>query len=177
MEKKKSVDIYDVGFYKSLHGEAALKERQKGRLPIIDIAGYPFFVEVRLGLIRPKDDFTTMGLELNSGIRRQDEEGNYLFYYDAASHKEVKGISDIAMLPKDVVLLKIPHEYKLDPVAMARMDGFEDTAYLRQYPLNMYTVAQTIPRRDNLAVKRVEKTRIGNIKKNAPLKRGKRKGI
>lgn len=147
MAKKKSIsDIeYDIEFYKSLSGEQALKERLNGRLPIIDIAGHPFFVDVRIDKLRPKDNFVTLGLDLENGGYYDDKKNRYSFLYHIPSMEEAKVSRDIIALPKDVVEIQFPHKYALDPVAMARENGVDPTFYLKRYPLVMYRVAKVIP--------------------------------
>ncbi len=46
--------------------EKLLQERMQGKLPIIDIAGHPFYVDIRMGMLRPKDDFRTLGIPIKS---------------------------------------------------------------------------------------------------------------
>jgi hypothetical protein len=147
MAKKKGIsDIeYDIEFYKSLSGEQALKERLNGRLPIIDIAGHPFFVDVRIGRLRPKDNFMTLGLDLENGGYYDDNKNRYCFLYHIPSMEEAKVSRDIIALPKDVVEIQFPHKYALDPIAMARENGVDPTFYLKRYPLVMYRVAKVIP--------------------------------
>ena len=144
MEREK--DGYDLEFYKSLQGEDALKARiEQGRLPIINIAGYPFFVDVRVDLLRPKDVFHTMGIELTEN-KFDAYTKSYYVYYHVPSMTEVTITRNATELPADVLMLKIPEKEKLDSVAMARINGKEpDERYLKRYPLKMYTELKGIP--------------------------------
>lgn len=143
MEKQN--DIYDLEFYKSLTGEQALKERLSGRLPMTEIMGQPFFIDVRLNQLRPKDHFHTMGIELTEN--KFDENTKvYYVYYHHPSMTEVEVHRNIVQLPEDVVLIKIPEKRKLDSVAMARIEGKElDERYLKKYPVNMYIALKAVP--------------------------------
>ncbi len=42
-----------------------LEERVAGKLPVLKIHDHDFFVDLRLGLLRPKDDFRTIGIVLD----------------------------------------------------------------------------------------------------------------
>lgn len=150
-------DLYNVDFYKSLTGEQAVNERIKnGRLPIIDICGHIFFVDVRLNLLRPMNAFHTMGLDLKNGGSIDHRTNEFLFYYHIPSKTEYIPDPNMTALPKDVVLIKFPDVYTLDPIAMARENGYELTAYLQYYRLTMFSMAKVIP---------LEKTHLAKIVK------------
>jgi hypothetical protein len=174
MQKRK--DDYDLDFYRSLDESASMAERLKGRLPIILIAGHPFFVDVHMGLLRPKDNFSTPGLDLNDGGIWNERTKMRDLYYHVPSMTEVKVQSSITELPKDVVLLSIPPPRALDPVGCARMEGVAPTTYTEWYPFRLYTEAKVIPLSETKLAKTVKKNLENTVAK--PLRpcrgRGKR---
>ncbi len=159
---KKRSDGYDAGYYKGLKGQDALWERLMGRLPIIEIEGHPFFVDVRLGLLRPRDNFMTMGLDINNGGWLNQKTNHRLFYYHVPTMTEAKIPEGTSELPSDTVMIRVPDAITLDPVASARLQGLPHTAFLEEYPLLMYSKAQTID---------VKSNRLKDMTKSSPKQR------
>lgn len=138
-------DMYHLDFYKSLQGKQALDQRLVGRLPIIEIVGHPFFVDVRLGELRPKDNFLSPGLDLGDGGYYDYQQDRHFFYYDIAKMTEADINAELTKLPKGVVQIAVPGELTLDPVAVARREGLAPDYYLKDYPLLMFQTAEVIP--------------------------------
>lgn len=92
-----------------------LADRLQGKLPTIELAGHTFFVDLRLGLLRPKDDFRTMGIELNRLPLNESGTG-FQFLYDPKNHAEVIYDENWTEIPKGVMAIEIPGEFTLDPV-------------------------------------------------------------
>lgn len=139
-------DYYNIDYYKSLKGKEAFNERvHKGRLPIIDIKGHPFFVNARIGLLQPKDNFHTIGINIRD-IEMDDKTKQLFFYYHPPSMTRVRFPEDIKELPKDVVGVWVPNRYYLDPIGMARANDKEPRYYLGDgIPLRMYRTARIVP--------------------------------
>lgn len=138
---------YEIEYYKSLKGKAALEQRiMGGRLPIIDIHGHPFFVNIRIGTLRPMDNFHTMGIEVYK-MRPDPETSMLSFYYHIPTNTEYKPPKDLMELPKDVVMVVTPNMLMLDPVGMAHWEGHDYKKYHidRGIPLKMYRKARIIP--------------------------------
>ncbi len=136
---------YNVEKYKAYKGKVALAERIKGRLPIIDIAGHPFFVEVRFGTLRPKDNFLSNGINI-AEIEPDPETRKLSFYYHIPSMSEFQPSPNLTELPKDVVQVIVPNMFLLDPIGMARAVGLPDRHfYDKDMPLKMYSMAKIIP--------------------------------
>lgn len=138
-------DPKDMDVYKSLKGKAAMEMRLKGMQPVISIAGHPFFVEIRLMKLSPKDNFMSKGLDLNYGGTFDGVAKEYSFYYNKRTMEEAYIDPDITKLPKNVVLIKIPNPYALDPVMMGQINKDDSTAYIGEYPVVMYREAEVIP--------------------------------
>lgn len=133
--------------YKALKGKEAFDARtKKGMLPIIDIAGHPFYIHLRIGLLQPKDDFSTMGIEIKK-LSMDEESRNMVCYYDTVQKEVVTIGPSITDYPPNVVRLEIPNLYILDPVGMARLEGKDDDRYYLQDGIRqkMYHMAKITP--------------------------------
>ncbi|WP_423147799.1 hypothetical protein [Rubrolithibacter danxiaensis] len=157
-----------------------LQERLNGKLPMINIAGHDFIVDFRLKELRPKDDFST-------SIRLHDlhyviEQEKYLAYYHPASHQVIDiDPARIKEVPRGVVLIEIPFERKLDPVAAAREYGMDYKDMLVKYPIlknlqaNVIPIEQTnLPKLVKTNREREKQLEKNKLKKSLKRKRGKR---
>lgn len=110
------------------------KRRLAGELPVMDIMDWPFYVDERLGSLRPKDDFSTMGLK----FREMDEindKGDYVFAYKPSSHQiAFPDYENMTEVPKDVFLIQIPNEMDSDPIGFARNNGLDIKSFALQHP-------------------------------------------
>ncbi|MET6999389.1 hypothetical protein [Chitinophaga defluvii] len=165
--------------------EKAFTERMKGRQPVIEIHGHPFFIEARWGLLTPKGNFLSKGINLNDMC--EFSPGTYRFYYDTNRMTEAVIRKDIIELPKNVVLIEIPSLLALDPVMMAKRWDEDPRRYLNEYPLKMYNVAKVIPIKKSPLVELVKKNlekikalqspRQRIIKSSSPDRKKKGKGL
>ena len=147
MEKQKKTgadSLYDIDYYKSLKGKDAMQQRLMGRLPIIDIAGHPFFADARIGLLRPLDNFSTMGINI-ADIPVDPETRTLSFYYHIPSMTQVAISGDATEYPKDVVMVTTPHRYGLDPVGMSYANDKDSKHFLVGRSPKMYLVAEITP--------------------------------
>lgn len=153
-QQNHSGNFYDVAYYKTLKGKDALEQRLKGRLPIIDIAGHPFFADMRLGLLRPMDNFMTMGIDVQE-IPIDPKTKLLRFDYHIPTMTRVHIPPVATELPKDVVRVEVPNMYYLDPVGMAHRNGKEPKYYYADgIPMRMYRKAKIIPlHKTELAIK------------------------
>ncbi|CAL1519137.1 hypothetical protein [Chitinophaga sp. MM2321] len=115
---------------------------KRGMIPVIDIAGHPFFAEVRLGNLRPKDDFKTNGIDI-SWVN--PEAIHHTIFYHIPSHTEVDLPDNLTSYPDNVVMVILPGPARLDPVGLARSRNENDDRYLKEYPLVMYQKAIVVP--------------------------------
>jgi hypothetical protein len=124
-----------------------LNLRLSGALPIIEIMEHPFYVDLRMAVLRPKDDFSTKGIEFsNLGEHTEGDQLKYYLIYDPNSHttKEIDYTS-ITAIPSDLFLIEIPNEKKLDPVGYSRISGWEMRSCLRENPIQANMKAKIIP--------------------------------
>ena len=122
------------------------KLRLSGRLPVIEIMNHPFYVDVRMDSLRPKDDFTTLGIrfsEIDDYIHPDDQ--RYWIPYHPTSHtvKEID-TEKITAIPKDIFLIEIPTLEKLDPVGYARHHGFDIEQMVMTNPIERNMVAKML---------------------------------
>lgn len=126
--------------------EALLKERMGGKLPIIDIAGHPFYVDTRMRTVRPHDDFSTEGIPFSAFDEYEYSEEFAWIPYDPKKH-EVKqiDITRITALPTDWIIVEIPDPWRLDPYGYARDFGWDIEGTLNEYPLQENLKARIVP--------------------------------
>ncbi len=120
-----------------------LEQRLAGILPVIDIAGHTYIVDLRLKELRAKDEPHN---KIRFGNMAMDIEGNnYLCFFHTPSRSVVNIQEGITSVPKDLVMLEIPNELRLDPVGTAREYGLEDSFMLEKYPIRAELKARVIP--------------------------------
>ena len=101
--------------------DALRKRIRLGQLPTVDIAGHIFYADARIDLLRPKDDYTTMGICFSEIEHYFDEEKNcYIIPYNPATHQfQELDYDTITQYPKDLLAVEFPHEYTLDPIGLS----------------------------------------------------------
>lgn len=149
-----------------------LQRRLAGELPRIDIAGSNFIIDWRLKELRENDvpnnrlTFEDMQLSPSGEL--------YVCYYDTQKHKLYEPPADIKKLPNNVVLLEIPHELKLDPVAVARERGVDPALLLKENPIQKDLRATVRPLSEswlpNLVADNLKKEQV--LKNEQALKKG-----
>jgi hypothetical protein len=128
-----------------LQGQAAelLKIRLSGKLPHIDLAGTDFTIDWRLRQLRETEQpWKHISFE-NLDIDEFSE--GYLCFFDTQSHEIFIPEENITELPENVVVLEIPNELKLDPVALARDLGIDEAELLAEHPIQMNLAAKVFP--------------------------------
>jgi len=111
-------------------------------LPMIGICGHPFFVDLRLDVLRPMDNFLSNGINLSKGTFGSEDEQHRFFYYHKGKMEDI----DPEMMPlsKKIALVRIPAPVALDPVMTAMMQEEPIVSYLEQWPMVMYREAEAI---------------------------------
>lgn len=141
-----------------------LQRRLAGELPRIDIAGSNFIVDWRLKELRENDAPHNRIIFEDMQLSPSGEQ--YVCYYDTQKHKLYEPPGNIKTLPKNVVLLEIPHELKLDPVAVARERGVDPAVILKGNPIQKDLTAMVKPLSESRLPKLIEE----NLKKEQALK-------
>ncbi|MBN7817478.1 hypothetical protein [Algoriphagus pacificus] len=110
----------------------SLELRKKGVLPIIDLAGHSYTIDVRFGELRNVEQ-PWLSLKLDQLVTTEDYR-HYKFFYNMAEKQVFQATHNLVEMPKNVVLLEIPDELGLDPVGVARKYGLSDDYFLKIYP-------------------------------------------
>ena len=110
----------------------------KGRLPTIDIAGHLFYVDIRMDMLRPKDDFLSRGIVFDEIDHYYSEERNaYLIPYDPKKHEfRELDYDKLLNVPKDLIAVEFPFQRQLDPIGWNRHGGWDIKADLKHIGLN-----------------------------------------
>ncbi|MEB0249632.1 hypothetical protein QN344_05765 [Mucilaginibacter sp. 5B2] len=129
-------------------------QRLAGKLPHIDINGTDFTIDLRLQELRetemPWNHISIMDLE--PSLDGDDQ----LFLYDTQKHCAYELDDNITELPEHVVLVALPDDFTLDPVAAARAVGYEETKFLDEYPIKQFLIAGITPLKDTFLPKMIE---------------------
>lgn len=140
-------ELKDKRDFEVIVNQDLYNRRLNGHLPVIDIMGHPFFVDLRMGSLRPKDDFSTTGIEFSQieGYVNPDEQ-KYWVPYAPTSHSFRDIDSEtILSVPKDIFVIEIPTAQKLDPVGYARLHGFDIEDIVLANPIKSNMKAKIIP--------------------------------
>jgi hypothetical protein len=126
--------------------QEVLAARLQGRLTTIDIADHLFYVDIPMDCLRPKDDFSTLGINFTEIEDYLHEYGDrYLIPYNPKTHEfEQLDYENIIAIPTEIIVVEIPHEQILDPVGYARKYGLDQRECLRATPIQSHFVAQKI---------------------------------
>lgn len=119
----------------------------KEQLPVIDIAGHPFFVDLRVDMLRPKDDFLSEGIVFSDIENYYDEYARtYTIPYDPKKRQfaEIDHLH-IEAFPKDLIAVSFPHERLLDPLGWNRVNGYDLTHGLEKTGLKLNFTAEVVP--------------------------------
>lgn len=119
----------------------------KGLLPTIAIAGHTFYVDIRMDMLRPKDDFLSKGIVFSDIANYYDEDKrNYTIPYNPKTHEfQEPDYLTIKELPQDLIAVQFPSERLLDRIGWNRHYGFELTHGLAKQGLKLQFEAKQIP--------------------------------
>jgi len=124
------------------YNKANLIRRVMGELPRMMIYGHEFIIDLRLGLLRPVDDFRTMGIVLDK--LPMDASGSvYQCLYDFKMHTIAIADMSITSIPKNIIPIEIPNDDTLDPFFCAKKYS-ELNGISSQYPIGKPEVANAI---------------------------------
>ncbi|UCS94342.1 hypothetical protein KZP23_04750 [Echinicola marina] len=121
----------------------ALEKRIAGILPEIDIAGHTYTIDIKLQELRNKKE-PWKNLKFDQMVMSENGE-NYLFFFRSRRQELFYASQEMIHVPKDVVMVEIPHELHLDPVGMARKYGMADDYFQKGYPMQEKRIANITP--------------------------------
>lgn len=118
----------------------------KGMLPTVNIAGHTFYVDIRMDMLRPKDDFLSKGIVFSDIQNYYDEDKRtYTIPYNPKTHEfQEPDYRTIKELPKDLIAVQFPSERLLDRIGWNRHYGFELTHGLDKQGLKLQFTAKHI---------------------------------
>lgn len=174
---KKSVEeVYLLTDFELMVDQELLTRRLKnGQLPTIELAGHTFYADARIDLLRPKDNFSTLGMRFDELENYYYVESNsYCFVYNPKTydlgHLDYENITDI---PKDLLFVEIPDVKVLDPVGWNRRNGFPETDDLKRIGLKMEFEGKIIPWNETGINELIEQNRLKKPIREAVIKRDK----
>jgi hypothetical protein len=124
-------------------GDENLAMRLSGKLPHIDLAGTDFTIDWRLKELR-ETELPWKHISLRD-MEMSDSGEEYLCFYNVKTHELFEPDENLLELPENVVVLEIPYEIKLDPVAVAREYGIGEIDLLTDHPFQMKLAAKVTP--------------------------------
>ncbi|MBD1385848.1 hypothetical protein IDJ75_11205 [Mucilaginibacter rigui] len=117
--------------------------RLAGKLPHIDINGTDFTIDIRLDELR-ETQAPWNRIDI-SDMETAPDSDDRLFFYHTKEHTPWELKDEITEVPEHVVLVALPPELILDPVAAARKVGFNDEEFLQEHPIRQYIKAGITP--------------------------------
>lgn len=119
----------------------------KGMLPTVDIAGHTFYVDIRMDMLRPKDDFLSKGIVFDEIDHYFSEERDaYLIPYDPKKHEfRELDYDNLLRVPKDLIAVEFPFQRVLDPVGWNRNGGWDIKEDLKHIGLTPHFQAKIVP--------------------------------
>ncbi|MDX3913936.1 MAG: hypothetical protein QHC79_10405 [Pseudosphingobacterium sp.] len=130
----------------------------KGTLPTIDISGHTFYVDIRMDMLRPKDDFLSKGIVFSKIANYYDEDKRtYTIPYNPKTHEfQEPDYHNIKELPKDLIAVEFSSERLLDRVGWNRKYGFDLTHGLDKSGLKLEFTAKEVPWKETFLVSLIE---------------------
>ncbi|EFK33910.1 Uncharacterised protein [Chryseobacterium gleum] len=128
--------------------QTAFNDRtQKGMLPTINIEGHTFYVDIRMDMLRPKDDFLSKGIVFDEIDHYFSEEANaYIIPYNPKTREfQELDYDSILVFPKDLIAVQFPFQRDLDPIGWNRNGGWNIKEDLKRIGLKSHFEAKTIP--------------------------------
>lgn len=142
-KKREAIQIRMQDPFQQQLAAERLRIRESGKLPHIDLAGTDFTIDWRLREMR-ETELPWKNIKFDD-LEMDDYGDSYLCFFNTEIHELYWPPDDLIALPTNVVVLEIPNELKLDPVAVARRYGSDLAELLREHPIGDNLVAKVIP--------------------------------
>lgn len=141
--------------------QAALKQRQKGRLTTIEIEGHTFYVDIPMDRLRPKDDFLSKGIVFSEIDHYYEEEKQlYSIPYNASKHEfQEVDFENLTELPKGLILIEFPYERILDPIGFNRKHGVDPLWGLKETGIKSHFEARKVDWKETGLEEMIEENR------------------
>lgn len=130
--------------------QKALSQRLKGLLPTVDIVGHTFYVDIMMGMLRPKDDFASKGIVFEQIEEYEHSAGGYYTIpYNPQKHEYQEVDNEhIIFVPEDLIAISFPVESILDPVGFNRANNLPETAGLKGTNIRSHFEAKVVEWKD-----------------------------
>ncbi|QRY55576.1 hypothetical protein [Sphingobacterium siyangense] len=126
--------------------QEALRRRLDGELPIIEIEGHSFIVDLANNRLAPSRDTGAPGISF-AAIEAcyDDEKEAYIITFNTkeGAYQPVD-FEKINVLPEDIVAVSIPFELQLDPIGFNQKYGSEEFQFLKEYNVALQIKAQEV---------------------------------
>ena len=169
-----SYDLHTKTDYEIMIDKQRVFDRQMGKLPIVEIAGNSYLV-----------DFDSLSLKSASSAHTKEIKfADLTPYYDLQQRSAVfpynpktKKIQEFDLftttkIPDDIVLVKLPHHFELDPIGAYRSFNTSIKDVLHFMPQKSVTKAQIIEWKDTKLPERIkenkEKLSLERVLENRP---------
>lgn len=122
------------------------KIANQGIIPTIDIAGHTFYIDFFNDKLLPKDDIWSKGIifsELKDYYSYK--ENTYTIPYNQKTHTFQEVSLTVKEIPKDIIVVQIPHKNTLDPVARNKKLDFNRSDLLKKEGVHLHYEAKVIP--------------------------------
>jgi predicted ABC-type ATPase len=147
-----------------------LQRRLAGRLPTINLAGTVFTVDWRLRELR--ENAAPWNKISFADPAMSESETRYVCLYNTQKHTLYQVSNNIKSLPKNVVMLEIPYELKLDPVAVARERNIDIAEFVKNHPIQTELAAVVKPLSETWVAELIQE----NLKNDQATKKGRSPG-
>jgi len=147
-----------------------LQRRLAGKLPTINLAGTVFTIDWRLRELREN---ATPWNKISFENPAMSESGTrYVCLYNTQKHTLYQVSNNLKSLPKNVVLLEIPYELRLDPVAVARERNIEIVEFVKNHPIQTELTAIVKPLSESWVAELIQE----NLRNDQATKKGRSSG-
>lgn len=169
-----SYDLHTKTDYEIMIDKQPVFDRQMGKLPTVEIAGNSYIVDFESRSLRSvlndnideikfSDLMSYYDLKLKTAVFPYNPETMKIQDFDSSTITEV---------PKDIVLVKLPHHLELDPVGAYRSSKTSIKDVLHFMPQKSVTKAQIIEWKDTKLPERIkenkEKLSLERVLENRP---------
>jgi hypothetical protein len=121
--------------------------RLSGKLPHINIIGTDFTIDWSARELRETAN-TANRISLKD-MHRTGNGDYFSFFYDVQKRSEYMPGKNLLNYPENVVLVQLPNELELDPLAVAQENQLDEAAFLKEHPIRNKLDATILPLSDS----------------------------
>lgn len=143
------------------------KIANQGIIPTIDIAGQTFYVDLFNDKLLPKDDIWSKGIifsELKDYYSYK--ENVFTIPYNQKTHTFQEVSLTVKEIPKDLIVVQIPHKNTLDPIARNKKLDFNKSDLLKKEGVHLHYEAKLIPWHQTRFAETIKRNNAPQVKSN-----------